>query len=183
MNTIDSREQTFRRCYESHYGAVLAYCRRRVAAADAQDAAAEVFTIVWRKIDELPEDEAVRAWLYGIAYRVLGHQWRSQRRYRKLRARVAGLRLSQPPGPETVVVQRAQDRLVLDAARKLRPADQEILRLAGWEALPHADIAEILGISVAAVDQRFHRAKRRLANEYDRIAARSGAPIAPGGDQ
>ena len=82
------------------------------------------------------------------------------------------------PGPETVVVRRAEDRRVLEAVGRLRPADQEILRLAGWEEMPHADIAEVLGISAAAVDQRFHRAKRRLAREYDRakpVEQRGGA--------
>lgn len=172
MGTIDTRELIFRRCYESHYGAVVAYCRRRVAAGDAQDVAADVFTIVWRKIDELPADDKVRSWLFGIAYRVLGHQWRSQRRYRRLRERVASVGNRYEAGPEAVVVQRAQDREVVEAARRLGQADQEILRLAGWERLPHADIAEILGISVAAVDQRFHRAKKRLAKEYDRISHR-----------
>lgn len=178
---MDTRTQTFRRCYDSYYTTVLAYCRRRAKAADAQDAAAEVFTIVWRKIDDLPGDDQIQSWLFGIAYRVLGHQWRSQRRYRKLRDRVSGIAQPVQIGPENVVIQRAQDRLVLQAARQLRPADQEILRLAGWEALPHSDIAEILGISVAAVDQRFHRAKRRLAGEYDKMSRHPDRRKADGG--
>ena len=172
VNTSDTQEVTFQQCYEEHYGAVLAYCRRRVGGADAQDATAEVFTIVWRKIDDLPDHENLRSWLFGIAYRVVGHQWRSQRRYRRLRDRVAGVAERVDAGPELVVVQREQDRRVLAAAKRLRSADQEILRLAGWEALPHAEIAEVLGISIAAVDQRFHRAKQRLAREYDRITGR-----------
>jgi len=171
VSAIDTREETFRRLYESHYGAVMAYCRRRVDAATAQDATAEVFMTVWRRMDALPEAAKIRPWLYGIAYRVVGHQWRSRHRYGRLRARVAGVSPRFQPGPEALAVQRAQDRQLLEAARRLRPADQEILRLAGWEELGHTEIASILGISVAAVDQRFHRAKRRLAAEYDRIVA------------
>jgi RNA polymerase sigma-70 factor (ECF subfamily) len=160
-------EAAFRRLYELHYAEVLAYCLRRTDRSDAHDATSEVFLIAWRKIDELPEAEKVRSWLFGIAYRVLGHQWRSRARYGRLKRKVAVTSNSAAPGPETVVVRRAEDRRVLDAVRRLRPSDQEILRLAGWEEIPHAEIAEILGISVAAVDQRFHRAKRRLAREYD----------------
>jgi RNA polymerase sigma-70 factor (ECF subfamily) len=52
------------------------------------------------------------------------------------------------------------------AGRRLRPADQEILRLAAWEELPHDQISRLLGCSVAAVDQRLHRAKKRLAKEF-----------------
>lgn len=165
-------EAVFRRCYAAHYRDVLAYCRRRVGEADAHDATSEVFTVAWRRIDDLPDDDGQRAWLFGIAYRVVGHNWRSRRRYSRLKQRVAGIadNAATPHDPATVVVQRAQDRRVREAVSRLRDTDQEILRLAGWEELPHAEIASVLGISVAAVDQRFHRAKKRLAREYDRLA-------------
>ncbi len=170
-------EKVFRQCYEKHYRDVLAYCRRRVGASDGEDAAAEVFAVAWRRIDDLPDDGKAKAWLFGIAYRVIGHRWRSLRRYSRLTQRVGGITDIAPGSedPETIVVQRAQDRRVREAARRLRLADQEILRLAGWEELPHADIAEVLGISVAAVDQRFHRAKKRLAREYDRMTSKGVA--------
>ena len=167
-------DAAFRRCYETHYRDVLAYCRRRVGDADAPDVAAEVFTVAWRRIDDLPDDHQ-RAWLFAVAYRVIGHNWRSRRRYSRLKQRVAGVADTGPRDPEAIVVQRAQDRRVREAAARLRDTDQEILRLAGWEELPHAEIAEVLDISVAAVDQRFHRAKKRLAREYDRMV-RGGDP-------
>jgi RNA polymerase sigma-70 factor (ECF subfamily) len=172
LNGNKSSETTFRRLYEAHYGAVLAYCLRRAGSADAYDAVSEVFLIAWRKIDDRPADDKVRAWLYGIAYRTLGHQWRSRRRYRRLERRIGGIAHLTEPGPEAVVVRRAEDRRVIEAAQRLRRTDQEILRLAGWEELPHADIATMLGISPAAVDQRFHRAKKRLAREYNRLEKR-----------
>lgn len=171
MTDRPGHEAVFRRCYEAHYRDVLAYCRRRVGETDAHDATSEVFMVAWRRIEDRPEEERLRAWLFGIAYRVIGHRWRSRTRYARLKQRVAGAAdTATPHDPATVVVQRAQDRRVREAAGRLSPTDQEILRLAGWEELPHAEIAVVLGISVAAVDQRFHRAKKRLAREYDRIA-------------
>ena len=56
---------------------------------------------------------------------------------------------------------------VLEAASHLSDRDQEILRLAAWEGLSHRQLAEVFGCSVAAVDQRLHRAKRRLADQYE----------------
>jgi RNA polymerase sigma-70 factor (ECF subfamily) len=174
MKRDQSAEAVFRRLYESHYDEVLAYCLRRTDRSDAHDATSEVFLIAWRKIDELPEADKLRSWLFGVAYRVLGHQWRSRSRYGRLQRKVAVTSHSAEPGPETVVVRRAEDRRVLEAVRRLRPADQEILRLAGWEEMPHSDIAQILGISTAAVDQRFHRAKQRLARAYDKVDTERG---------
>ena len=64
--------------------------------------------------------------------------------------------------------------------------DQEIVQLAMWEELSASDIATVLGISRAAVDQRFTRAKKRLARqlEGDRLFARSAtqAVAKEGGD-
>ena len=162
-------EVRFTRIYEAHYGSVLAYCMRRTSRADAQDAVAEVFTIAWRKIADVPDGDRTLVWLYGVAYRVLGHHWRGRRRRARLIERLVRLGNHVEPSPETVVVRRSQDRQLIEAARRLRAPDREILQLAGWEELAHSEIAEVLGISVAAVDQRFHRAKKRLAREYDRI--------------
>jgi RNA polymerase sigma-70 factor (ECF subfamily) len=67
------------------------------------------------------------------------------------------------------VVRRAEYDSVLEAAARLSRADREILTLAAWEGLPHREISEVLGCSVAAVDQRLHRAKRRLAKHYHAI--------------
>jgi RNA polymerase sigma-70 factor (ECF subfamily) len=174
MKLDQEAEAAFRTLYESHYDDVLAYCRRRTGTSDAHDATSEVFLIAWRKLDDLPEPEKVRSWLFGVAYRVLGHQWRSRSRYGRLQRRVAGTGHRTEPGPEAVVLRNAEDRRVLNALARLRPTDQEILRLAGWEEMPHAHIAEVLGISVAAVHQRFHRAKARLARAYDELGSATG---------
>jgi RNA polymerase sigma-70 factor (ECF subfamily) len=160
-----TQRHVFHGLYEQHYPAVLAYCIRRTSRTDAEDAAAEVFTIAWRKIDQVPSGESALPWLYGVAYRVISHYWRSVRRYRNLSTRVGSAVRDPEPSPETQVVRRIEDEEVAAAAARLRPADQEILRLAGWERLPHHDIAQILGCSESAAGQRLHRAKKRLARE------------------
>jgi RNA polymerase sigma-70 factor (ECF subfamily) len=65
--------------------------------------------------------------------------------------------------PEEQVVRRAADEEVLAAVRRLKPMDREVLMLSAWEDLVPREISDVLGISVAASEQRLHRAKRRLA--------------------
>ncbi|MBK5266681.1 MAG: sigma-70 family RNA polymerase sigma factor [Acidimicrobiia bacterium] len=65
--------------------------------------------------------------------------------------------------PEDIVVRREQDRLIVEAITRLRPMDQQVLRLAAWEGLPASGIAKVIGCSPAAAEQRLHRAKKRLA--------------------
>jgi RNA polymerase sigma-70 factor (ECF subfamily) len=83
------------------------------------------------------------------------------------------------------VVQRLEYDLALEALGRLRPSDQEVLRLVVWEELSHADVATSLGSSVAAVRQRFHRAKRALLKEFERVGGTVPPPAVAqeGGEQ
>lgn len=56
---------------------------------------------------------------------------------------------------------------VVAAMKKLRPDDQEILRLRVWEELASADIGEVLGLSAAAVDTRLSRIRKSLRRSLD----------------
>jgi RNA polymerase sigma-70 factor (ECF subfamily) len=181
VSDLGSAEAAFRRIYEAHYGSVLAYSLRRADDATAQDAAAEVFMIVWKKIDQRPPEPKILSWLYGIAYRVIGHLWRGRDRYRRLKSRISTFGDDFSPGPETLIVQRSEHRRLMDAVHKLSATDREVLALAGWEELSHSEIADILGISVAAVDQRFHRAKKRLAKRYEELTESHNGAAGDGG--
>lgn len=146
---------------------IYAYLRRRVDTETARDAAAETFLTVWRRLDDVPDGDGTRPWVYGVARKSLANQRRSQRRFGGLRKHLAQQADETPrsPNPETVVVRQADMQEVLDAVGRLGPADQEVLRLAAWEELSHEQIGVVLGCSPHAVDQRLLRAKRRLEHE------------------
>lgn len=45
--------------FEAHFGALLAYARRGTAQlSDAEDVVAETFTVAWRRMGDLPANEA-----------------------------------------------------------------------------------------------------------------------------
>jgi RNA polymerase sigma-70 factor (ECF subfamily) len=167
--------------YNRHFQAVRDYCRRRVSGDVLDDVVAETFLTAWRRLDDVPSGDTARLWLYRVAYRVIGHTWRSSARRRKLDER---LRLVAPspasPADESVIA-NAEHRRVLDAAAHLNPTDAEVLRLAAWEQLAIGDIAAVLEVAPNAVKQRLHRARRNLAREYRRLETRSTTPDAPKG--
>jgi RNA polymerase sigma factor (sigma-70 family) len=155
--------------YQRHFREVLAYCLRRAPAEDGYDAANEVFMTAWRRIDDVPGGDAALPWLYVVARRVLHRRWRSASRFRRLVARAESVPARPSTDPETVVVRRAEYDAVLEAVSRLSSRDREILGLAAWEGLAHRDIAEVLGCSIDAVDQRLHQAKKRLARHYHSV--------------
>lgn len=179
MTTMARAEEDFERLYRGHHREILAYCARRLPASEAFDAAAETFVVAWRRFDQVPEGERTLLWLYGVAHRTVRNQWRSRRRWRRLSGKAAGLGELARAGPEQQTLTREEHREVVDALLRLRNRDREILLLAVWEELKPEAIAEVLGISRSAVDQRFARAKRRLADELTQ-SARSPWNIALG---
>jgi RNA polymerase sigma-70 factor (ECF subfamily) len=154
--------------FRAHHGQLLAYCARRIGRDEAEDAAAEVFVIATRRQAELAWDTAL-AWLYGVARLVVANRQRSRVRQTRLLTRMGGLRGGGPaePEPDEVIVRREDDRVVIEAVNRLRPLDREVLMLAAWEALSAPQIAQVLGITGDAAEQRLRRAKRRLAQALD----------------
>ena len=178
-------ELRFARLYDLHQRPIRDYCRRRMDAHRVDDAVAGVFLTAWRKLDDVPGDDTARLWLYRVAYRVVGHQWRSLTRRRRLDQRLRSATGRALPGLDEAVIERDEHRLVLVAAARLGHTDGEVLRLSVWEQLSIADIANLLDIEPNAVKQRLHRARRNLAREYRRLdtpshstpdALKGGAP-------
>ncbi len=179
----DTRQSAaYRDLYETYYARVLAYCARRVGHQDAADLAAEVFAICWRRYRDVPTGDKTLPWLYGVAYRVVLRHYRTRERWGRLRAKLDTLPAESVQEPAAVVVRHRDYELVLEAAAYLRPKDQEVLRLALWEELSHNQIAEVLGSTAAAVRQRFYRAKRALAREFEKLGGTIPAVAQEGGE-
>ena len=173
----DQRHQAlgrFKDVSEAHYRAVTAYARRRTSdPVDAQDVVSETFTVAWRRLAEVPDGDAALPWLYGVARRVLANQRRGNRRRDDLSIRLR----SQHAGTVEVegeVLVAEERRTVLAALARLRDTDQELLRLAVWEELPHREIAQVVGCSESSVAVRLHRARSRLGREIGKEERRRG---------
>jgi len=157
----DQRELRFRDLYQANFRPVQGYAvNRRGPADDVPDVVAEVFTIAWRRLADIPPPPAARLWLYGTARRVIARRHRSAGRLRNLLGRLAAERYpaQQPPaGASDPVTEH-----VLAALAELKAVDREALLLVHWERLSYAEAAQVLGCSANAVGIRVHKAKARL---------------------
>ena len=153
---MDDRAERFRGLFEASYQPLVAYARRRCSGDDADDLVAEVLTIAWRRLDDIPTDAAM-PWLYGVARRTLANQRRGGDRRRRLLERLRGV-----PALVVADVDGPAHDAVLCALASLPPHDQEILRLAAWEELGPAEIAAVIGCTPNAAALRLSRARRKL---------------------
>ena len=159
---VDSAQERFRRLYDTHYRPIVGYFIRRLDHnGSAQDLAEDVFLTAWARFDQVPAGDDELFWLYGVAKRVLANHRRKLTRRWKITARTGNPEERTDP-VEDQVIRHEEAQTVVNGLESLRIQDQELIRLAYWEELPHAAIAELVGCSKGAVDVRLHRAIRRL---------------------
>jgi RNA polymerase sigma-70 factor (ECF subfamily) len=176
MTTDVERRARFEAIWVEHSPRVRAYCVRRVAAHEADDVCAEIFLVVWRRIDEVPPPPHTLLYVYGIAGKVVSNHTRSFRRRSRLDEKLRNLGVAPPADPAFLVVQGSDDAQVAAAVRKLSHRDREIVMLFAWEDVPREDIAEIMGMTKAAVDQRIHRAYKKLARVLEPLTTPIPSP-------
>lgn len=155
----DVRRRRFEALFASCYVDLRAYARRRsVNHQDADDLVADVFTVAWRRIDDVPEGQQARLWLFGTARLVRVRQFRTTRRSNRLIAKLMARWRSD--GSDWPMVDH--DPVVRSAFASLSESDREVLALQGWEDLSSREIGAVLEITPVAARKRLERARGRM---------------------
>jgi RNA polymerase sigma-70 factor (ECF subfamily) len=159
------QQENFAWVFDRYFGEVHGYVARRLGTHEADDIAAETFTIAFRKRASYDAASgSVRAWLYGIATREIGHHRRAEMRaYRALERATADLHEEDPQDrvAERVTATAAQGRLAA-ALAGLSPGDRDVLLLVALAGLSHAEVATALDIPYGTVGSRLNRARKQL---------------------
>lgn len=169
---LPTPEDTFNEVLRAHYGRVHAYAARRVGVTAADDVAAEVFTVAWRRWSDVPTEPL--PWLLATARLTCMNELRGRRRADGATTRLAD---------ELIVAQQNAhakhdiDGDLIAALRTLSERDRELILLAAWEELSHRHIAEIIGTSATNVGLRMFRARRRLERALTRTRPPSPTPL------
>jgi RNA polymerase sigma factor (sigma-70 family) len=113
-------------------------------------------------------------WLYRLAVRYVLLYRRKTGRQRSLVDRYAFRKgpseIDASPSPLVWLVREERQQLVQNALRRLPPRDAQILILKHAEGLGARELAERLGVSVATIETRLHRARRRLRTELSGLS-------------
>jgi RNA polymerase sigma-70 factor (ECF subfamily) len=149
---------SFRALYERHAGDVqrfaLYLCGER---ARAEDLAAEAFARAWTGSGEI-RTGTVKGFLFAIVRNLVRESARKGGREVEMGEAIA----DRKPGPEASADGRFELRAVLAALQKLPETDRAALLMRAQDGMSHEEIAAALGLSVAAVRVRIHRARLEL---------------------
>ncbi len=143
------------------------YAARRVPPHQIDDLVADVFLVLWRRLDDVPVGDPL-PWAYGVARKCLANTRRSGRRHLELVDKVTRL-----DPPRSYEAPESYDD-VHNALAQLSDLDRELVQLWAWEGLPPRDIAASLGMTANAVSIRLTRAKHKLAELLRKNAGPSG---------
>ena len=157
----------FEAFYREHLDAVQQFVARRVRSPhDAADLTADVFLAAIEASDRY-RGEAVepRAWVFGIARRVVAGHVRTQSRAARALSRLQGRAFLDDDAVERIAGriddQRAARRVHEDLQR-LPETQRAVVELVAVDGLSLVEAAAALGISPGAARVRYHRARARL---------------------
>jgi len=153
---------------------------------NAEDVLIEALLKAYRHLDQLRDQAAFRSWLAQIAKRVC---WQLKERDSLLpllqlsALEDEGKQISGNDVPmEAQMASRQMKNLLWEVVDSL-PADyREVYELRDVEELPGKEVARRLGLSLAAMKSRLHRARELLRQRLD-IALAGRVPLNPAADQ
>lgn len=131
----------------------------------AQEIAQEVWLRVIRGIGRLRDGAKWRAWLFGIARRVLMDRLRAQ--YAIPLAAADETEIADVPVEDTGVDPEVLSAALHDELAKLPLIEREVLTLFYLRELSLGEVADILGVPLGTVKSRLFRARHLLRRELE----------------
>lgn len=130
---------------------------------EAEDITSETFVRAWASSDRI-RMSTVKGYLFTIARNLF-----LKGRARRSRHVEVTETLPDPgPGPQAAAEHHSELRVVLEALQKLPEIDRAALLMRANDEMPYGEIARSLGISLAAVKVKIHRARLALARLRER---------------
>ena len=148
----------FDQLFAEHAVSVHRYFVRRAPRQEAEDLAAEVFAVAWRRRDSIPE-EFTLPWLYKTASYVLSNHRRKPTLTLLADYSSEDGERSRSIDPAELVV---EDDDVRQALARLSARDRRVLMLHAWEGLDGEGLAKALGVSRGGAAAALSRARARL---------------------
>ena len=150
------------------YRQMLRACGNRE---DAEDVLIEALLKAYEHMPQLNDPAACRAWLAHSARRVC---WQLKERealspllqLSMLEEEGAAIKDPKPPVDSELALRRMKE-LLENAVNQLPPSAREVFVLRDMKELPGEEVARLLGISLASMKSRLHRARKLLRERVD----------------
>ncbi len=170
---VRGNPQAFDQVVEQYQPRVAAMAHRLLGWTDeTEDVVQDVFVTVLARVDSFQGRSSLWTWIARITINRC-RSWQRRNWLRRNVHRIGEALLNQqasqlPAGQETIRDETAVE--VRTAVRALPVKYREVVVLRYLEELPIERVAELLGLSRAAVDVRLTRARKKLAERLEHLA-------------
>jgi RNA polymerase sigma-70 factor (ECF subfamily) len=160
--------------FERHYPSVVRFFHNKVSEAVQEDLIHETFMACLTSAARFRGQARFRTYLFGIAHNVLANH---VRQWARRNARLGpAVDLDETPAvclglsPVAAAVQHQEQRLLLEALRRIPLLHQIALELHYWEELTAAEIAEVLGLPLGTAKTRLRDGRLYLEDQIRKLA-------------
>jgi RNA polymerase sigma-70 factor, ECF subfamily len=160
--------------FERHYSSVARFFHNKVSEVAQEDLIHETFLACLKSAARFRREAQFRTFLFGIAHNVLADHLR---RLGRSRARLdPEANIDDTPAvcfglsPVATAVQHEEQRVLLEALRRIPLIHQVALELHYWEELTAAEIGEVLGLPLGTAKTRLHSGREYLEEQVRKIA-------------
>lgn len=159
------------RLFHLYHAPLVRYLTRRLGDRDwAEEVAQETFLRALRQ-ERLTSE---RSWLFAVATNLVRDEARKDERRRKHLQLLAEEERDRVVEPVVTDVERAREQALARRAVDSLAEKDRLALLMKEEGLSYPEIAEALGLSVGSIGTTLSRARRRLAETYEALAAEAG---------
>lgn len=156
--------------FDRHYEPLARFFHNKVDEASSADLVQRTFLACTESRERFRGDAGFRTYLFGIAHNLL------RKHYQRRRADPGAVDFEEEcvqdlaPSVSTIARAKEEQRVLLEALRRIPLDCQEVLELHYWEQMSTADIAEIIGAPEGTAKSRLQRGRRLLLAKIKTIA-------------
>jgi RNA polymerase sigma-70 factor (ECF subfamily) len=168
----DYRAEVYKRLVQEYLDGIWRFCVTRLGEVVGEDIAADVFLTAWENLPTFRQEAAPSTWLFGIAKNKCAQTLRDRARRRAILAQAmdevrSGAHAMAPEMPEQQLAEQRQRRWLAESLARLRELDRLLVMVHYLKGLSIKEVAELTGLSEAAIRKRLLRALQRLREMDD----------------
>ena len=156
--------------FSRHFDAIYRFFRNKLDG-DIEDLVQRTFTACVEGRERFREESSFRTYLFAVAHNLLREHLRRKRRAPEQFDEEAQSAVDLGASPISYLAARAEEKILLQALRRIPIAAQVVLELYFWEKLTGAEIGQFLGVPEDTARSRLRRAKQLLEAMIRRIEA------------
>jgi len=156
--------------FTRHFPAVHRFFRNKVSIDVLEDLVQQTFMACVEGREQFRRESKFKTYLFGVANNVLRGHYRKNRRTPEPLDYTRTSAVDLAAGPSTMFGKRREERLLLEALRRIPLESQIVLELYYWEEMSASQTALVLGLPEGTVRGRVRRAKQLLEVQLGKLA-------------